>query len=190
MCSTPENSKCSGPHAKSPNLLFPSLKYFLFSPACLLAIPEKKELTAWQHLSSKMPPHYSTRDQSSLLDRIIAGLPGGLAAQVQRLWDRQSYSSVSTHGSRIPRSLRNAQRWNPRRLLSLPHLFVLLWLVLLLWGERWAFERAVSACEWRKWESWVSITLGMKEDETLMRRCTAKRSNAASSGLHRGSATQ
>lgn len=50
-------------------------------------------------------------------------------------------------------------RWNPRRLMSLPHLLVALWALLLLWGERWVFERAVEACEWETWERWVSFVL-------------------------------
>jgi hypothetical protein len=43
----------------------------------------------------------------------------------------------------------------PRRLLSFPHLLALLWLVLLLWGERWVFGTRVSKCQWEKWEDWV-----------------------------------
>jgi hypothetical protein len=111
---------------------------------------------------------------------------------MQRLWDRQSYSSVSTHRSRIPRLLRNAQTWNPRRLLSLPHLFVAIWALVLLWGERWAFKSAIEACEWGKWERWVGSSYSVNEDRercVLMNGIIAKGRNAAPSGLHRGSAT-
>jgi hypothetical protein len=97
-------------------------------------------------------------DPPSLLERVIAGLPSGLAAKIQRLWDRQSYSAVSTQQSKVPRSLRQIpQRWNVRRLLSLPHLLVAVWALLLLWGERWVFRSSVNECEWGNWERWVSF---------------------------------
>ena len=145
----------------TPNLVLPSfeiggIKGKLFSSAYLLRCVRRKE---WHYLSFRMPTYYSTRDHfgepPSLLHRVIAGLPSGLAAQIQRLWNGH-IGSMSVHESRIPRSLRNGRGWNPRRLLNLPHLFVVVWLVLLLWGERWVFERAVQACEWERWERWVS----------------------------------
>lgn len=43
----------------------------------------------------------------------------------------------------------------PRRLLSFPHALVLVWMVILLWGERWVFESKVDDCAWKKWEKWV-----------------------------------
>lgn len=43
-----------------------------------------------------------------------------------------------------------------RRLLSFPHLLVLLWMLVMLWGERWAFTRQVQSCDWDHWEDWVS----------------------------------
>lgn len=133
-------------------------------------------------------PHPST----SLFNRAIAVLPPGLAVQIQRLWDRQVYSSVSTtRSSRIPRPLRHAQRWNPQGLLSLPHLLVAVWALLLLWGERWAFERAVEACEWKAWERWVSLhnLQGMMGREADEREHIAQRRDTAPSCLDRRSAT-
>ncbi|KOS21368.1 Cell division control protein 1 [Escovopsis weberi] len=41
-----------------------------------------------------------------------------------------------------------------RRLLSFPHLLVLVWLVILLWGERWMFDSKVADCDWKSWEKW------------------------------------
>ena len=41
-----------------------------------------------------------------------------------------------------------------RRLLSFPHLLVLFWIVILLWGERWVFDSKVERCEWSSWEKW------------------------------------
>ncbi|PHH88113.1 hypothetical protein CDD83_7958 [Cordyceps sp. RAO-2017] len=42
----------------------------------------------------------------------------------------------------------------PRRLLSFPHALVLLWMVILMWGERWIFDSKVDNCNWHKWEKW------------------------------------
>lgn len=44
-----------------------------------------------------------------------------------------------------------------RRLLSFPHALVALWVLMLLWGERWVFHSAVERCDWGEWESWVSL---------------------------------
>ncbi|KAE9368634.1 hypothetical protein N431DRAFT_382250 [Stipitochalara longipes BDJ] len=108
------------------------------------------------------PSYYSTRstrdhfvEPPSLLLRVIAGLPSGLSAQIQRLWDRNSYASTSTSSSRIPRGLKHwSERWHLKRLLNLPHLLVLVWLLVLLWGERWVFQSAIKTCEWGRWEKW------------------------------------
>jgi hypothetical protein len=44
----------------------------------------------------------------------------------------------------------------PRRLLNFPHLLVVLWMLVLLWGQRWAFTSNVQSCDWDHWEKWVS----------------------------------
>ncbi|KAL8302076.1 hypothetical protein RB597_002451 [Gaeumannomyces tritici] len=41
-----------------------------------------------------------------------------------------------------------------RRLLSFPHLMVAMWLLVLLWGERWVFGTKVEQCRWDRWEKW------------------------------------
>ncbi|PHH78579.1 hypothetical protein CDD82_2970 [Ophiocordyceps australis] len=41
-----------------------------------------------------------------------------------------------------------------RRLLSFPHALVLIWILVLLRGERWAFQSSVSECAWNNWEKW------------------------------------
>ncbi|TAQ90093.1 hypothetical protein B7494_g1535 [Chlorociboria aeruginascens] len=91
----------------------------------------------------------------SLLSRIIASLPGGVTAQMHRLWDRHSSDPVLSYTHRVSRSLRQTRwTWNPRQLLSLPHLFVAIWVAILLWGERWVFESSIKACDWKTWERW------------------------------------
>ncbi|ATY63181.1 manganese ion homeostasis (Fr) [Cordyceps militaris] len=41
-----------------------------------------------------------------------------------------------------------------RRIFSLPHALVAIWIVILLWGERWVFDSKVESCSWDHWESW------------------------------------
>ncbi|KAI4593554.1 hypothetical protein KJ359_009240 [Pestalotiopsis sp. 9143b] len=43
-----------------------------------------------------------------------------------------------------------------RRLLSFPHLLVALWVLVMLWGERWTFTSQVESCDWDHWEDWPS----------------------------------
>lgn len=42
-----------------------------------------------------------------------------------------------------------------RRLFSFPHLLVVVWVLVLFWGERWAFRSKVGSCRWSNWENWV-----------------------------------
>ncbi|CAL3972659.1 unnamed protein product [Diplocarpon coronariae] len=95
---------------------------------------------------------------TSLFSRVLLKLPPGLAAQMQRLRnsasaDRQGYASLSTLNS-ASKPLARPSRWDLWRLLSLPHLFVLVWVLALLWGERWAFQSSIESCGWDSWERW------------------------------------
>lgn len=47
--------------------------------------------------------------------------------------------------------------WSLRSLgaLTLVKVLVLLWWVVLYWGERGAFNGALGACDWESWEKWV-----------------------------------
>lgn len=62
---------------------------------------------------------------------------------------------AAEYGTRTARRVRvNLQ---PRRVWSFPHLLVLLWVVILLWGERWVFDSKVDRCAWDHWERWVGF---------------------------------
>jgi len=45
--------------------------------------------------------------------------------------------------------------WSFKRLLTLVNALVLLWWVVLYWGERGIFNGAVDSCSWDRWETWV-----------------------------------
>lgn len=42
-----------------------------------------------------------------------------------------------------------------RRIFSFPHLLVLVWMFVLLRGEKWIFHLKVDKCHWEHWEDWV-----------------------------------
>lgn len=45
----------------------------------------------------------------------------------------------------------------PHRVFSVPHLLVVVWLFVLLRGERWIFHSEVEKCRWEDWEKWVRM---------------------------------
>ena len=42
---------------------------------------------------------------------------------------------------------------------------VVIWVLMLWWGERITFGSSVSSCEWEKWEHWVPIWLKFLDPE-------------------------
>lgn len=105
---------------------------------------------------------HSTRDHfidpPSILDRFFAALPRGLAVLLQSILVRTNHTIAESTTLRIPRTGQEARhRFNLRALLNLPNTFVLLWIFVLLWGERWVYAWSINACQWGKWERWVSL---------------------------------
>lgn len=47
-------------------------------------------------------------------------------------------------------------RW--KRVFSLANALVVIWWVVVYWGERGAFDSAVGGCNWDAWEDWVCHT--------------------------------
>jgi hypothetical protein len=64
---------------------------------------------------------------------------------------RLAVHTGSRHAHRVRRNLA------PARLLSFPHLLVLFWIIIILWGERWVFDSKVDDCDWDHWENWVRL---------------------------------
>lgn len=103
------------------------------------------------HRSSK----YSTRNHfvepPSILDRIVDNLPAFITTRIQYLVDPSTYS------------LRTIRRWKQRigvrTFINVPNAFILIWFLVLLWGEKWVFEDSIAACDWKSWEKWVSTPL-------------------------------
>ncbi|RYP59461.1 hypothetical protein DL769_008520 [Monosporascus sp. CRB-8-3] len=106
--------------------------------------------------SASMAASYEYRNQAdfqSICDDILAGarkLLHQLGTYLQTsLRGHQGFSGLAMRAGYQFR--RNMTR---RRLLSFPHLIVALWVIVLLWGERWIFAAKVRSCDWDHWEDW------------------------------------
>ncbi|KAL7620637.1 hypothetical protein AAE478_009632 [Parahypoxylon ruwenzoriense] len=106
--------------------------------------------------SSALPTSYdytyrNNGDFQSICDDIFAGARAMLA----RLWayinGRGKHSAYSLAMKGAHQFKRNMSR---RRLLSFPHVLVALWVLIMLWGERWIFASRVRSCDWDHWEDW------------------------------------
>ena len=51
--------------------------------------------------------------------------------------------------------IRLLRLWRPSDLLGVPLVLILVWGVVLWWGEEVVFRRSVEDCAWSNWESWV-----------------------------------
>lgn len=50
------------------------------------------------------------------------------------------------------------QSWRPRNLLGTPLALIIIWWVVLWWGEEVVFRHSVEGCAWSKWESWPATS--------------------------------
>ena len=107
--------------------------------------------------SSAVASSYDYRNQAdfqSICDDILGGarnLFHHLRAYLSaKLRSQRGFSGLASRAAFQFR--RNLTR---QRLLSFPHLIVLFWVFVLLWGERWIFATKVRSCDWDHWEDWV-----------------------------------
>lgn len=107
----------------------------------------------YNHLRTRSTRNHFMEPPSTL-ERIRAALPMGLAAVVQKTAQRHSAAIA-----RLPRTLQNARqaarRLSLRNFLNVPNVFIAIWVLCLLWGERWVFRAEVEKCKWENWERWV-----------------------------------
>jgi hypothetical protein len=107
-------------------------------------------------------PRYSSRNHfvapPTVPERIFALVPSPLASLLRWIFLRVEHEVTNNEALRIPKTLREARRHklNPFHLLNIPNAFILLWIFVLLWGERWEFGWSIDACRWSNWERWVS----------------------------------
>lgn len=100
-------------------------------------------------------PRFSSfgNDDSSLVDDCVA--------TVRQTW-HSFLQYLSTRGKRaaweaLLQSTHQFRRnLSAHRIFSFPHALVLVWVLVLLWGEHWVFHTTVERCDWSNWEKWVS----------------------------------
>lgn len=89
------------------------------------------------------------------MSRFITDLTIRIRRQALRQWRLASHTSVS-----VPRTwkflkISKISKFNHLRdLVTFPHLLILLWVICLLWGERWVFTTSLQDCKWENWERW------------------------------------
>ncbi|KAJ9132014.1 Manganese ion homeostasis [Pleurostoma richardsiae] len=100
--------------------------------------------------------HYSNplrHEESSVVDECLS-VAREIARSAWRFWRGRGRHAVHALLLRSARQLRRNMAM--RRLLSFPHLLVVAWVLVLLWGERWVFRSRVDDCRWSNWEKWPS----------------------------------
>ncbi|KAM0262933.1 hypothetical protein ACHAQJ_001528 [Trichoderma viride] len=79
----------------------------------------------------------------------------GVASLLHLLWKwikGPGMHKVAILAARVLHQIR--RNLTARRLLSFPHVLVVLWMLLLFWGERWIYTNHVNVCDWKSWERW------------------------------------
>lgn len=105
--------------------------------------------------SFSYPPRYYPDHSTSLFDDLRAFV-AQLVRSLVRFWRERGRRMAFAALLSLAHRLRQNLTYN--RLLSFPHLLVAVWVVVLLWGERWAFHSKVESCHWSSWEKWVRHT--------------------------------
>lgn len=106
-------------------------------------------------------PNFSSlgNDDSSLVDDCVATLRQAWHSFLQFLSTRgkqAAWEAVLQSTHQLQRNL------SAQRIFSFPHALVLVWVLVLLWGEHWVFHTTVERCDWDNWEKWVSPHLPVR----------------------------
>ena len=105
-------------------------------------------------------------DQAGKKRRTSDELPSFLGSYIPVLQDgpAQGYPSSSRLKTQVDWSevrrrswgiIRTIRSWQPKNLLYVPLALIVIWWVVLWWGEEVVFRRSVEDCSWSNWESWV-----------------------------------
>jgi hypothetical protein len=89
---------------------------------------------------------------SSLIDDCLAGVKG-VTRSLWRFWKGPGRRMLSAAAAKMLRRVRHNLALE--RVFSFPHALVVVWVFVLLWGERWVFRSRVDRCRWSSWEDWV-----------------------------------
>ncbi|ROV94951.1 hypothetical protein VMCG_08341 [Cytospora schulzeri] len=73
-----------------------------------------------------------------------------------RFWNTKGKRTTIAFLLRTAHQLRRNLVLN--RVFSFPHVLVVLWVLVLMWGERWIYHTKVENCHWSNWEKWPAGT--------------------------------
>ncbi|KEZ42299.1 Cell division control protein [Scedosporium apiospermum] len=94
-------------------------------------------------------------DRGSALNHVLRSVKRLVSRAVSSAYTFSRGNGAKMAAGFVTRTVWHVRRnLTRRRLLSFPHLIVLLWLLVLLRGERWLFHWKVEQCKWHKWEDW------------------------------------
>ncbi|KAF6229869.1 hypothetical protein HO133_004206 [Letharia lupina] len=94
----------------------------------------------------------------SFLGNYIPVLPNGPVQghpSSSRLPTRVNWNEIWRRSLGIVGMLRS---WRPRDLLGIPLALIIIWWVVLWWGEEVVFRHSVENCVWSNWESWPATS--------------------------------
>lgn len=98
------------------------------------------------------PPRYPSDSHTAICEDIFSFIAQAIRALV-RFWRERGRHMAYAIMLSMAYRLRLNLTYN--RLFGFPHLLVVAWVVVLLWGERWVFHSKVESCHWSNWENWV-----------------------------------
>lgn len=109
---------------------------------------------------------HSSRNQfeqpASLMQRLLDAIPSHAFDSALPHHSR-SYQRHDRHGNtRGP--------WGLTNIAKAPVALIVLWVIILWWGERSVFRDSIAACDWDKWERWVRDPWGSYMEPALTDR--------------------
>lgn len=105
--------------------------------------------------SKRRHDQFASSDDSSLVDDCFAGVQNWWRSLLH-FWASRGKKGL---GVLLWQGVKQVHRnLALHRLVSFPHVLVAVWMLVLLWGERWVFHTSVESCNWDNWEKWVSYS--------------------------------
>ena len=116
-------------------------------------------MTDYPSLHPKQPFPRSGDDLAGAAEFLYEGLSHKVVHTIRS----QQRSSVWDEDQKYTKPISQAQNIWRRKLPSKTHIgLIIIWVVVLWWGERGAFSASVSNCSWSTWEQWVSLLSGLR----------------------------
>lgn len=121
-------------------------------------------VTRLQFITMTMHHGHASRPFGSKLEQIRGLSQRSLEGLLPIVGHRFPYLQAGsgrryTHGASNSRLHPSREPWKLRSLLDVRLALIILWILLLWWGEEAVFRRGVKGCAWDRWESWVGTSV-------------------------------